>query len=218
MSNKIALPEHGEPARSSPMIAQFQALKAAHPDTLLFYRMGDFYELFFADAEQAAPALDIALTKRGRHGGEDIPMCGVPAHSAELYLHRLIRKGFKVAICEQLEDPAEARRRGGKALVRRDVVRIVTPGTLTEDGLLEARQSNYLVAVAASGAELGLARVDISTGDFATEPVARPALPAALARLGAGEILVPQRLSGELDGVWREAAGAITPLAATATR
>ena len=155
MSNKIALPEGGEPERASPMIAQFQALKAAHPDTLLFYRMGDFYELFFADAEQAAPALDIALTKRGRHGGEDIPMCGVPAHSAELYLHRLIRKGFRVAICEQLEDPAEARRRGGKTLVRRDVVRIVTPGTLTEDGLLEARQSNYLVAVAASGGGAG---------------------------------------------------------------
>ncbi len=213
MSNKIAQPEDGEPARASPMIAQFQALKAAHPDTLLFYRMGDFYELFFADAEQAAPALDIALTKRGRHGGEDIPMCGVPAHSAELYLHRLIRKGFKVAICEQLEDPAEARRRRGKTLVRRDVVRIVTPGTLTEDGLLEARQSNYLVAVAASGAELGLARVDISTGAFATEPVARAALPAALARLGAGEILVPQRLSGELAGLWREVAGAVTPLA-----
>ena len=100
------------------MIAQFQALKQAHPDALLFFRMGDFYELFFEDAEPAAPALDIALTKRGRHAGEDIPMCGVPVHSAELYLHRLIRKGFKVAICEQLEDPAEAQRRGGKTLVR----------------------------------------------------------------------------------------------------
>mgnify|MGYP002140845644 FL=1 len=108
-------------------------------------------------------------------------MCGVPVHSAELYLHRLIRKGFKVAICEQMEDPAEARRRGGKTLVRRDVVRIVTPGTLTEDGLLEARQSNWLAAVGTGGGELGLARVDISTGAFLTEPVAKPALAAALA-------------------------------------
>jgi DNA mismatch repair protein MutS len=213
MSNKLLSNTKAEPAPASPMIAQFQALKAAHPDTLLFYRMGDFYELFFADAELAAPALDIALTRRGRHAGEDIPMCGVPAHSAELYLHRLIRKGFKVAICEQLEDPAEARRRGGKTLVRRDVVRIVTPGTLTEDGLLDARQSNYLVAVAASGAELGLARVDISTGAFATEPVARAALPAALARLGAGEILVPQRLLGEFAGLWRDVGPVVTPLA-----
>jgi DNA mismatch repair ATPase MutS len=120
------------------MIAQYRALKAAHPGALLFFRMGDFYELFFEDAVAAAPALEIALTKRGRHGGEDIPMCGVPAHNAEPYLHRLIRHGFRVAVCEQLEDPAEARRRGGKPLVRRDVVRVVTPGTLTEDGLLES--------------------------------------------------------------------------------
>src|SRR4051794_1874200 len=162
-------------ARASPMIAQFQALKRQHPEALLFFRMGDFYELFFDDAVAAAPALDIALTRRGRHAGEDIPMCGVPVHSAELYLHRLIRKGFKVAICEQLEDPAEARRRGGKTLVRRDVVRIVTPGPLTEGGLLEARQSNWLAAVATSGSGLGVARVDISTGAFLTEPVAKAA-------------------------------------------
>ena len=195
------------------MIAQYQALKHAHPDALLFFRMGDFYELFFADAVQAAPALDIALTKRGRHAGEDIAMCGVPVHSAELYLHRLIRKGFKVAICEQLEDPAEARKRPGKPLVRRDVVRIVTAGTLTEDGLLDPRRSNWLAALAASGSELGLARVDISTGAFATEPVARAELAAALARLSAGEILVPQRLLGELEAPCREAGSAVTPLA-----
>ena len=115
------------------MIAQFQAIKQAHPDALLFYRMGDFYELFFEDAVAAAPALDIALTKRGRNAGEDIAMCGVPVHSAEVYLHRLIRKGFKVAICEQLEDPAAARKRPGKPLVWRDVVRIVTAGTLPVD-------------------------------------------------------------------------------------
>ena len=140
-------------------------------------------------------------------------MCGVPVHSAELYLHRLIRKGFKVAICEQLEDPAEARKRPGKPLVRRDVVRIVTAGTLTEDGLLDPRRSNWLAALAASGAELGLARVDISTGAFATEPVARAELAAALARLAAGEILVPARLLAELDGPCREAGAAVTPLA-----
>ena len=140
-------------------------------------------------------------------------MCGVPVHSAELYLHRLIRKGFKVAICEQMEDPAEARRRGGKTLVRRDVVRIVTPGTLTEDGLLEARQSNWLAAVGTGGGELGLARVDISTGAFLTEPVAKPALAAALARLSAGEVLVPQRLTGEHAELWREAGITVTPLA-----
>ncbi len=199
-------------ARASPMIAQYQALKEAHPDALLFFRMGDFYELFFADAVRAAPALDIALTKRGRHAGEDIAMCGVPVHSAELYLHRLIRKGFKVAICEQLEDPAQAKKRPGRPLVRRDVVRIVTAGTLTEDGLLDPRRSNWLAAVAASGAELGLARVDISTGAFATEPVARAELPAALARLAAGEILVPARLLAELAGPCGEAGAEVTPL------
>ena len=213
MSNKTDLTGDAEAHRTSPMIAQFQALKQAHPEALLFFRMGDFYELFFADAVAAAPALDIALTRRGRHAGEDIPMCGVPVHSAELYLHRLIRKGFKVAICEQMEDPAEARRRGGKTLVRRDVVRIVTPGTLTEEALLDARQSNWLAAVATGGGELGLARVDISTGAFLTEPVTRPALAAALARLAAGEVLVPQRLTGEHAELWREAGGTVTPLA-----
>jgi DNA mismatch repair protein MutS len=201
-------------ARASPMIAQFQALKRQHPEALLFFRMGDFYELFFADAVAAAPALDIALTKRGRHAGEDIPMCGVPVHSAELYLHRLIRKGFKVAICEQLEDPAEARRRGGRTLVRRDVVRIVTAGTLTEEGLLDPRRSNWLAAIASGAGELGLARVDISTGAFLTETVARGELPSVLARLGAGEVLVPDRLAAELDAACREADMAVTPLAA----
>ena len=128
------------------MVAQYERLKAAHRDALLFFRMGDFYELFFDDAVTAAPALDIALTKRGRHRGEEIPMCGVPAHNAEPYLQRLIRRGFKVAICEQLEDPAEAKKRGGKSLVHRDVVRVVTPGTITEDALLDARAGNFLLA------------------------------------------------------------------------
>ncbi|MEQ9349191.1 MAG: DNA mismatch repair protein MutS, partial [Alphaproteobacteria bacterium] len=126
------------------MIAQYLAIKAQAPDCLLFYRMGDFYELFFADAEQAAAALDIALTKRGKHDGQDVAMCGVPVHAAEVYLQRLIAAGFRVAVAEQMEDPAAARRRGGKAVVARDIVRLVTPGTLTEDSLLDARRHNYL--------------------------------------------------------------------------
>ena len=204
--------QDADAAPASPMIAQYQALKRQHPDSLLFFRMGDFYELFFEDAVAAAPALDVALTKRGRHAGADIPMCGVPVHAAELYLHRLIRKGFRVAICEQLEDPAEARRRPGKALVRRDVVRIVTAGTLTEEGLLDARRSNWLVAVAEAGGDLGLARVDISTGAFVTEPVEARALPAALARCAPGEILAPTRLAAGLDGARREHGSELTPL------
>ena len=131
-------------ADATPMMAQYLAIKAAHADYLLFYRMGDFYELFFADAAKAAEALDIALTKRGKHQGEDIPMCGVPVHAAEAYLEKLIRKGFRVAVCEQMEDPAEAKKRGSKSVVKREVVRLVTPGTLTEDSLLEARASNML--------------------------------------------------------------------------
>src|SRR6202140_3283537 len=119
-------------ARVTPMMEQYIEIKAAHPGCLLFYRMGDFYELFFEDAEVAARALGIVLTKRGKHLGRDIPMCGVPVHRADEYLQRLIMQGHRVAVCEQLEDPAEARRRGGKAVVRRDVVRLVTPGTLTE--------------------------------------------------------------------------------------
>jgi DNA mismatch repair protein MutS len=157
--------------------------------------MGDFYEMFFADAEQAAAALDIALTKRGQHLGEDIPMCGVPVHSAEGYLSRLIRKGFKVAICEQMEDPAEAKKRGSKSVVRRDVVRVVTPGTITEDELLDARAHNYLAALAEAGGELGLAWLDISTGAFFAQPVAPEGLAATLARLAPGELVLADRLT-----------------------
>ena len=131
---------------ATPMMAQYLEIKAAHPDALLFYRMGDFYEMFFDDAVAAAEALDIALTKRGKHLGEDIPMCGVPVHAAEGYLLTLIRKGFRVAIAEQMEDPAEAKKRGSKSVVARDVVRLVTPGTLTEETLLDARRHNFLAA------------------------------------------------------------------------
>ena len=136
------------PARVTPMMEQYLEIKAAHPGLLLFYRMGDFYELFFEDAEIASQALGIVLTKRGKHQGADIPMCGVPVERSEDYLHRLIAQGLRVAVCEQMENPAEARKRGNKSVVRRGVVRLVTPGTLTEDTLLDARTNNYLLAIA----------------------------------------------------------------------
>ena len=134
--------------RVTPVMEQYIEIKAANPDCLLFYRMGDFYEMFFEDAEIASRALGIVLTKRGKHLGQDMPMCGVPVVRADEYLHRLIALGHRVAVCEQLEDPAEARKRGSKSVVRRDVVRLVTPGTLTEDTLLDAKRNNYLLAVA----------------------------------------------------------------------
>ena len=181
------------------MIAQYQKLKALHPECLLFFRMGDFYELFFEDAKQAAPALDIALTKRGRHGDDDIPMCGVPVHSSDGYLERLIKKGFKVAICEQTEDPAEAKKRGPKSVVRREIIRLVTPGTLTEDSLLEARRHNFLAAIASSQRKLGLAWLDMSTGEFLTEPIVNGGLGPALARIEPGELLLADALFAD-DG------------------
>ena len=137
-----------EYANLTPAMAQYMEIKKAHKDYLLFYRMGDFYELFFDDALIASKALDIALTKRGKAEGENIPMCGVPYHAYENYLARLIHQGFKVAICEQMESPEEAKKRGSKSVVRRDVVRLVTPGTLTEDNLLDARKNNYLLCCA----------------------------------------------------------------------
>src|ERR1700734_2197690 len=157
---------------ATPMMAQYLEIKSAHRDYLLFYRMGDFYELFFEDAAKASEALDIALTKRGKHAGDDIPMCGVPVHAAEQYLEKLIRSGFRVAVCEQIEDPAEAKKRGYKAVVKREVVRLVTPGTLTEDSLLEARAANVLASLGRSGGAFALASADMSTGDFRVGPVA----------------------------------------------
>ena len=182
------------PADATPMMRQYLAIKAAHPDHLVFYRMGDFYELFFDDAVKASAALDIALTKRGQHLGEDIKMCGVPVHSHEAYLSRLIRQGFKVAVCEQVEDPAEAKKRGAKSVVERAVVRVITPGTLTEDSLLDARSHNYLAALAEAQGELALAWLDLSTADFAAQPIVAAQLAASLARLAPGELLVPDRL------------------------
>jgi DNA mismatch repair protein MutS len=187
------------PADATPMMRQYLAIKASHPDHLLFYRMGDFYELFFDDAVRASAALDIALTKRGQHLGEDIKMCGVPVHSHEAYLSRLIRQGFKVAVCEQTEDPAEARKRGAKSVVERSVVRVITAGTLTEDSLLDARSHNYLAAIAEAQGELALAWLDLSTADFATQPLQPAQLAAALARLAPGELLVPDRLLARAD-------------------
>ncbi|MFO1159904.1 MAG: DNA mismatch repair protein MutS [Reyranellaceae bacterium] len=187
-------PSAAIPADVTPMMRQYLAIKAAHPGHLVFYRMGDFYELFFDDAVAASAALDIALTKRGQHLGEDIKMCGVPVHSHEAYLSRLIRQGFKVAVCEQVEDPAEAKKRGAKSVVERAVVRVITPGTLTEDALLDARSHNYLAAIAEAQGELALAWLDLSTADFAAQPVLPGQLAAALARLAPGELLLPDRL------------------------
>src|SRR3569623_833008 len=169
-------PDAAPPEKLSPMLEQYIEIKANNPDSLLFYRMGDFYELFFEVAEVASRALGIVLTKRGKHQGQDIPMCGVPIHRSDEYLHRLIALGHRVAVCEQLEDPAEARKRGSKSVVKRDVVRLVTPGTLTEESLLDARANNYLTAVflatpldvgvSAPDARVAFASVDISTGEF----------------------------------------------------
>jgi DNA mismatch repair protein MutS len=183
----------------TPMMAQYHAIKRQQPDCLLFYRMGDFYELFFDDAVAASAALDIALTKRGSHDGADIPMCGVPVHAADTYLSRLIREGFKVAVCEQVEDPAEARKRGPKSVVKREIVRLVTQGTLTEDGLLDARAHNHLAALADVGGQLGFAWLDMSTGEFTVQRVDANGLAAALARVAPNELLAPERLLEQPD-------------------
>jgi len=175
--------------KATPMMAQYLEIKGENADCLLFYRMGDFYELFFDDAVAAAKALDITLTKRGQHLGEDIPMCGVPVHAADSYLARLIKSGFRVAVCEQMEDPAEARKRGAKAVVRREVTRLVTPGTLTEDTLLDARRHNFLAALGQAEGKLSLALADMSTGDFSVMPASPDTLDGELTRFNPGEIL-----------------------------
>jgi len=179
---------------ATPVMVQFLEVKAKQPDALLFFRMGDFYELFFDDAKTAAEALGIALTYRGKHRGEDIPMCGVPVHAADAYLAKLIRGGFKVAVCEQMEDPAEAKKRGSKSVVRRDLVRVVTPGTLTEDNLLDARGANRLAAVAVRGGQAAIASLELSTGEVEVIVLERSALGPTLAALRPSEILVPDRL------------------------
>ena len=174
------------------MMVQYQRIKRQHQDTLLFYRMGDFYELFFDDAVTASEALDIALTKRGKKLGQDIPMCGVPAHSADRYLQTLIRKGFRVAVCEQMEEPAAARMRGRKAVVARDVVRVLTAGTLTEDALLEARAHNFLAAAASVRGASAVAWADISVGNLHVMPCPAESLSAQIARISPREILISE--------------------------
>lgn len=218
-------PEKPDPlsgaASATPMMAQYIEIKAANPDCLLFYRMGDFYEMFFDDAEVASRALGITLTKRGKHRGLDIPMCGVPIHAADQYLQKLIALGHRVAVCEQVEDPAEAKKRGYKAVVRRDVIRLVTPGTLTEDALLSPGRNNYLAAVSrlrgagAEGTDLfGLAWIDISTGEFRVATSDAGRLAADLARIDAREVLVPEPVFSDaaMNAFWRGLGPAVTPL------
>lgn len=180
------------PKDVTPSMRQFFEVKARHPDCLLFYRMGDFYELFFEDAIAASSILDIALTKRGKHAGEEIPMCGVPVHAAEAYLPKLIASGLKIAICEQLETPEEAKKRGYKEIVRRDVVRIVTPGTITEESLLSPAQAHYLAALAFERDTVALAWLDLTTGEFITSMAPVSQLAAMLARIQPKELLLTQ--------------------------
>ncbi|HPF79223.1 MAG TPA: DNA mismatch repair protein MutS, partial [Alphaproteobacteria bacterium] len=205
----------------TPMMAQYHMLKTQHPDCLLFYRMGDFYELFYDDALKASETLDITLTKRGKTEGTDIPMCGVPFHSYEPYLAKLIRAGYKVAICEQTETPdqakARAKREGkptSKVLVNREVVRVVTQGTLTEDNLLEARENNYLAALNEIAGQYGLAWLEVSTGSFVVQAVAQKDLSAALERIGAREILIADKMvqNENLFDVFAPHQNLITPL------
>ncbi len=180
----------------TPMMQQYSEVKARYPDHLLFYRMGDFFELFFEDAIKASKALDIILTRRGK-GGNEVPMCGVPQHACESYLNRLIRQGFRVAICDQMETPEEAKKRGGyKAVVRRDVVRVVTPGTLTEDALLEAGASNFLLAVNPNGNDVGLSWCDISTGEIYYTTVGSANLASELERIAPSEIIINEEMLG----------------------
>jgi len=200
----------------TPMMVQYLELKAQYADALLFYRMGDFYEMFFDDAVAAAEALDIALTKRGKHGGEDIAMCGVPVHASEGYLLTLIRKGFRVAVCEQMESPAEAKKRGYKSIVKRDVVRLVTPGTLTEESLLEARRHNYLAAFADVRDQHALAWVDISTGAFHVMPLTLTRLGPELARLSPSELIVSEAKQDDLRALVSDFDLSMTPLARSA--
>ena len=183
-------------ATVTPMMAQYLEIKSQHKDYLLFYRMGDFYEMFFDDAVTASKALDIALTKRGHLDGAEVPMCGVPFHAYESYLARLIKQGYKVAICEQTEDPKEAKKRGAKSVVRREVIRLVTAGTLTEDTLLDSKKNNFMISFCRQGDGLGLSWVDVSTGDFYTQYLSLKTKPeeqvvsSVLARLSPVEIIV----------------------------
>ncbi len=201
--------------KTTPLMEQYLKIKADYPDCLLFYRMGDFYELFFNDAFVASKALDIVQTYRGTHLGQKIPMCGVPFHAYENYLVRLVKAGYKVAICEQMEDPEEAKKRGNKAVVKRDVIRIVTAGTLTDENLLNARHHNYLVSVAESGLGFGVAWADMSTGDFYVQTATTETLPSVLARLEASEVLVQEDFTTRYPHLWDNSFGQMTQLPAS---
>ena len=208
-------PPSPDAAGATPVMAQYFQAKASQPDALVFFRMGDFYELFFEDAQKAAATLGITLTARGQHGGSPIPMAGVPAHAMEAYLAKLIRAGFKVAVCDQLEDAETAKRRGGsKAVVRRDVVRVVTPGTLTEDGLLDARGANRLAAVSFRAGSAAVASVELSTGEVECFAITVGGLASALAALGPSEILVPDRLFADaaVSEALKAAGGFVQPM------
>jgi DNA mismatch repair protein MutS len=212
-------PENTAP-RLTPMMAQYFEIKAANPDCLLFYRMGDFYELFFDDAEVASKALGIVLTKRGKHEGQDIRMCGVPVERADDYLNRLIALGLRVAVCEQVEDPAEAKKRGAKSVVRREVVRVVTPGTITEERLLEPGRARLLVAVqkvraSEARSTYGLAALDLSTGAFSLSEADETGLAAELARLEPSEIVAAEAVADErlFQRIVSETRVPVTPLA-----
>ncbi len=211
------------PARAdetpTPMMAQYLAIKKNHEDALLLYRMGDFFELFFEDAEKASATLGIALTKRGKHKGADIAMCGVPVHALDQYLQKLIRQGHRCAICEQVEDPADAKKRGTKSVVERAVVRLITPGTLTEDALLDSKSRNYLGALtlSKSSGEMALAFADISTGEVVVTPTDAQRLAADLARIDASELLVNDALldHSALNATLTQSGAAITSVAAS---
>jgi DNA mismatch repair protein MutS len=215
MNAQVATATPDPAAGATPVMAQYFEAKARQPDALVFFRMGDFYELFFEDAQKAAAVLGITLTARGNHGGNPIPMAGVPAHAMEAYLAKLVRAGFKVALCDQMEDPAEAKRRGGsKAVVRRDVTRVVTPGTLTEDGLLDARGANRLAAVAVRAGSAAVASVELSTGEVECLAVTVGGLASALAALGPSEVLVPDRLFADeaVSAALKQGGGFVQPM------
>ena len=200
--------------KTTPMMEQFLAIKTEHSDCILFYRMGDFYELFFEDAVQASASLDITLTKRGTYDGKPIAMCGVPVHSSETYLLRLIKKGYRVAVCEQLEDPSEAKKRGAKSVVKRGVVRIVTPGTITEETILDSKTNNYLCCISQLRGEMSIAWADISSRDFYVQSVKEADVLGVLARIAPKEILLPQKLLSHPDllDVWNEYKAFLIPL------
>ena len=202
MASQVPTPLTAKVKAPTPMMAQYLSVKESHPDSLLFYRMGDFYEMFFEDAEIAAEILGIALTKRGKNQGEDIPMCGVPVHAVDAYMARLIRAGHRVAVCEQTESPEDQKQRGAKGPLKRDVVRVMTPGTLTEDDLLEPRAHNFLAALGRAGDSQALAWADMSTGDFFVESLtddglsddhgAKTGIEDVIVRLTPSELIVPQ--------------------------